>query len=289
MHEGLIAVCGNRQDPQLKRILIDDALFDGVGELFQDQEADFRHECEEVPFSGTWKADKDEIMTLPLPPSAHALAAVLLGSAVSETSMDTVSPSNLANEEIRGLAIALGARKVLVQKYYDSQTLRPGRFLIPGVDGVSFGRTDASALTFDRTLACIVEDDLLKFKSLTALGRVIDTTDIFRDATAEEVLHFAQQPLIDTPDPEGFVSATGQVSRRLIHAIQSSGMLASQTIQSLQQAASQIGFTLNVVSGRIRMPSASKEIKSLLQFLNDDLFRGAISGENYVTNSKRKQ
>ena len=287
MPEGLIAVCGDRQQPELKRVLIDDAFFDGVGGLFQDQEADFRLDCEEIPFSGTWRADADEIMTLPLPPSGQVLGALLAD--VSESSLDTVSARNFADENIRGLAIAPGSGNVLVQKYYGSQTLRPGRFLIPGVDGVSFRRTDDSALTFDRSLACIVEDGLLKFKSLTALGRVIDTTDIFRDATAEEVLDFAQHPLIDTANPDEFVLSTNQVVRRLIHAIQSSGGLVNQTIQSLQQAASQTSFKLNVVNGRVRMPSTNNEIKLLLHFLNDDLFKGALSGVNYVTNSKKRQ
>ena len=37
------------------------------------------------------------------------------------------------------------------------------------------------------------------------------------------------------------------------------------------------------------MPTTNKEIMDLLQFLNDELFRGALSGQNYVTNSKRSQ
>ena len=287
MPEGLIAVCGNRRDPELKRVLIDDELFDEVGDLFLHQEADFRQGCEEIAFSGTWRADADEIMTLPLPPSAEILGRLL--PTVSESALTSIAAKNLADAGIRGLAIATQSGKVLVQKYYDSQTLLPGKFLVPGVDGRSFGRTNTAALTFDRGLTCIVEGDLLKFKSLSALARVIDTADIFRDATAAEVKEFAQHPLIDTVDPDGFVLSTNQVTRRLIHAIQSDQMLEGQTIESIQSAASQTGFALHVTGGRIQMPGSSKTIKELLRFLNDDLFRGAISGHNFVANSKRQQ
>ena len=286
MTQGLIAVCGTRQDPELKRVLIDDMLLNEVRGLFQTQDQDFRVGCEEVAFSGSWRADRDEIMTLPVPASAGALGSLLDG--VSESSLGAVNATGLGDEGIRGLAVALSDR-VLVQKYYDAQTLRPGRFLVPGPDGVRFSRTDSSALTFDRNLACTVEDDLLKFKSLTVLSRVIDTSEIYRDATIGEVLHFANNPLIDTPDPVGFADSTSQVVRRLIHVIASSNMLGNQTLHSLQQAAAQTGFQLNVVNGRVRMPTTNNEIKALLRFLNDDVFRGALSGQNYVTNSKRTQ
>ncbi len=287
MPEGLIAVCGDRQEPQLKRVLIDDTLLDDITGLFRVQEEAFRDGCHEIPFSGTWKADSDEIMVLPLPPSARMLGQIL--PTVSESSLGSVEARNIAEEAIRGLAVVPSARKILIQKYYDSQTVRPGRFLIPGPDGLAFRRTDSSALTFDRNLACIVEDGLLKFKSLAALSRVIDTADMFRDATNEEIEAFAQHPLIDTIDPEGFALSLNQVSRKLVHAIQSEAMLADQTIQSLRQSASQTNFPLDVVNGRIQMPSASTEIKSLLQFLNDDYFTGAISGRSYVSNSKRQR
>lgn len=287
MPEGLIAVCGDRQDPRLKRVLIDDALFDDVAGLFADQEAAFRDGCEEIPFSGTWRADADEIMTLPVPASAHVLGEML--PSVSESSLETVDARSIAEDAIRGLAVVPRTGKVVVQKYYDSQTVRPGRFLIPGPDGVSFRRTDSSALTFDRSLTCIVEDGALKFKSLAALARVIDTADMLRDATNEEIEEFAQHPLIDTVDPDGFVLSLNQVTRKLIYLIQSEAMLVGRTIQSLELAATQTNFPLNVANGRIRMPSNNAEIKALLQFLNDDYYRGAISGRNYVSNSKRRR
>ena len=286
MPDGLIAVCVDRREPRLKRLLIDDALFDHVSALFEEQETAFRDGCEEIPFSGTWRADADEIMTLPLPASAHILGEVLPG--VSESSLEAVNARSIADDAIRALAVAR-AGKVLVQKYYDSQTVRPGRFLIPGPDGVSFSRTDSSALTFDRGLACVVEDGLLKFKSLTALARVIDTADIFREATAAEVDAFVEHPLIDVVDPAGFAPSLNQVTRKLIYAIQSEEMLAGRTIQSLERAAEQTNFPLDVVNGRVRLPSASAEIKALLQFLNDDFYRGVISGRSYVSNSKRRR
>ena len=284
MPEGVIAVCGDRREPTLKRVLIDDAFFEDIASLFYDQEEAFRHECYEVPFGGTWRADADEIVTLPLPRAAQVLG--LLPSR-SETALDTMEARNIADEAIRGLVVAPERDKVLVQKYYDSQTMLPGRFLIPGVDGLSFRRTDSSALTFDKGLVCVIEDDLLKFKSLAALSRVIDTTEIFREATDEEIEEFKQHPLIDIVDPDGFDSSLNQVFRKLIYGIQSGEMLANRTIGSLQQAASQTGFPLNVRGERIQMPAASGDIKALLRFLNDDIYIGAISGANFMTNSKR--
>ena len=287
MPEGLIAVCGDRQEPELKRVLIDDALIDEIREIFRTQEADFHFGCEEIQFSGTWRADDDEIMTLPLPASAQALSDAMQD--MSESSLETVDARNIAEEAVRGIAVVPQIGKVLAQKYYDSQTLLPGRFLIPSADGVSFRRTDNPALTFDRNLVCIIEDGLLKFKSLTALGRLIDTTEIFREATAEEIGAFAQHRLIDAIDFTRFESSLNQVTRKLIYVIQTEEILDGCTIESIELAASQTDFALKVENGRIRLPTSSTEIKDLLKFLNDDYYQGAVSQRNFVSNSKRSR
>ena len=287
MPRGLIAVCGDRREPQLKRMPIGRGLLDDITGLFRDQEEKFREGCHEIPFGGTSRADADEIMTLPLPPTARILDQLLRGQPV--LALDTINPRNIVNEGLRGLVLVQDTDIMLVQKYYSSQTIRPRTFMVPDVDGVNFRRTDSSALTFDSGLVCIVENDTIKFKSLQALSRVVDTTDISREATAEEIREFIRHPLIDPVDADRFESSLNQVSRKLIYAIQSEGMLADRTIQSLQDAASQTEFSLNVVGDRIQMPTAGADIKALLRFLNDDLFTGAISGANFMTNAKRRR
>lgn len=285
MPEGLIAICGARSEPRVKRVLLDDAIANDVRDIFRGQKDAFMDGCQPVPFDGNWRCDSDEYMTLPISKPAQVFIDAI---SCSEPHLPTVDSLHLEQEEIRGLAIAVSGR-LLVQKYLSSQTLRPARFVVPGPDGVQFRRLDASALCFDNHLTCVIQDGVIKFKSVKNLSRIIDTTEIVREATNEEVTELADHPLIVTPDLDAFLDSLGQVARRLVHSIQESGILEGMDVPGLQVAARQCGYDLPLSGdGRIAMPSGAKEIKELLQFLNENRFRGAITGQRYVTNSRRE-
>ena len=285
MPEGLIAICGSRSEPCIKRVLVDDAIANDVRQIFRAQEDAFMDGCQPVPFDGNWMCGSDEYMTLPISQPAQVFIDAL---SCSEPHLPPLNSLRLEQEEIRGLAIAVSGR-LLVQQYSSSQTLRPGRTFVPGPDGVHFRRLDASALRFDNHLTCVTQDGVIKFKSVKNLSRIIDTTEIVREATNEEAKALAGHSLIVTPDLDAFLDSLGQVTRRLVHSIHESGVLEGMDVPGLQVAAGRCGYDLPLSGdGRIAMPSGPKEIRELLQFLNENRFRGAITGQRYVTNSRRE-
>jgi len=138
-------------------------------------------------------------------------------------------------------------------------------------------------------LDCIVEDDLIKFRSLSILSRIIDTSEIFKDATDSEVQSFANQhsDLFHVIDSDRFIRNTNQTARKLITSLMNSDVLKGKTVQYLQDAAGIVEKTLDLENEKIVIPESSKEITNLMKFLNDNFYVGPVSKKSYEINSKR--
>ncbi|HCR2012812.1 TPA: DUF4868 domain-containing protein, partial [Enterobacter asburiae] len=70
-----------------------------------------------------------------------------------------------------------------------------------------------------------------------------------------------------------------------------SGILDAALLPVLKAAAEKIGFPLKIDNAggheRIEMPQTKREIKALLDFLDEDIFTSEISQKVFKSNSKR--
>ncbi|MCP1313454.1 MULTISPECIES: Kiwa anti-phage protein KwaB-like domain-containing protein [unclassified Halomonas] len=287
MPQNLFAAC-RTHDGQLiaKRVRLDANVQQAVEAVFAEQEAAFRQGVtDEVPFDGSWTPNEDEFLTIDVPAEAQIFADTINAHAMAVDDIDTAA---FAAEGIKALFTGIpvnGATKVLVQRFTSQQVLERRFALLQ--QGNAFRRLSEPAFTLDNSLACIIEDGTVKFKSQHKLRSIINMLEIYREATEQEVQTFAAHASLEVADAVGFVNVTNQVSRKLIHAIVNNGTLDNYTPVQIQAAAQQTDLAINVQNGRIVMPTTHADIKALLQFLNESRYSGPLSGQAFVTNSQR--
>lgn len=287
MPQNLFSACRD-QNGQLitKRVRLDATVQQAIETVFAEQEADFRAGVtDEVPFDGRWTPNEDEFLTIDVPAEAQIFGATINANA---TAVPDINTTAFADEGIKGLFTGVttnGATKVLVQRFTSQQVLERRFALLQ--QGNAFRRLTEPAFTLDNSLACIIEDGKIKFKSQHKLRSIINMLDIYRAATDQEVQAFAGHASLEVADVAAFVSVTNQVSRKLIHAIANNGTLDTYTPNDIQAAAAQTGLAIDVQNGKIMVPTEHGEIKALLQFLNESRYSGPLSGQPYVTNSQR--
>ena len=282
----LLALCGDKHDLSVKEVPLNASAQDDVREAFARQEAAFR-EGDEVPFDQDWLNEGHEIVTAPIPSAVDVFTRIDAGSA---TAIDPVDTEHL--DEIRGLAMRLGQdteARVLVQLFSASQSLTRPALLSLLYEGGTYTRLESPGFRLDDKLVCIAEHGLIKFRSLHSLGRVIDTSAIFSAATDSEVSAFAttHSNIFDIADVNGFVDNSSRNARKYMASLAKAGVLQNHTAQSLQAASA--GTNLNIVirNNRIVMPARSGEVTELMRFLNDGRYVGPISGNPFITNSRR--
>ncbi len=282
----LLALCGQKQDLSVKEVPLSASAQNDVADAFLRQEASFR-EGEERPFDENWLNDGDEIATTSIPPDISVFGDILQ---VASTALEPVDTSDL--NEVRGLAMKTddgGTERILVQSFAPSQSLNRPWLVSLLFEAGTYTRLEASAFRLDNKLVCIVEGGLIKFRSLYSLGRVIDTSAIFSAATDGEVRTFAVDyaNLFEIADVDDFVNNTSRNARKYLASIARSEALRSHTAQTLQTASTGTRLSIVVQNGKIVVPSTSGAITELMRFLNDGRYVGPISGEAFITNSRR--
>lgn len=281
----LFALCGDKDNLTVKLVPMTNPIQNQVYGMFLQQEAAFRSGCRETEFHENWKPDGNEIMTVPIPTGGLVLTQI---SETLGTSHERPSVGEIEAEGIRALATtvsAQGADRVLVQLFERSQVLNTGNafFLISG----TFGRLDESAFRIANKLTCIVENGQVKFKSLHQLSKIIDTTDIYHEASDAELETFAGHELFDVSDVETFKSATNSRARGYLHSVLKDNLLDDQTADSLQHEAMLTELEIAVHEGKVVVPEQSSKITELAQFLNSGRYRSPISNQARIANSHR--
>ena len=257
-----------------------------VADAFLRQEASFR-EGDERPFDENWLNEGDEIATTSIPPDVSVFGDILQ---VASTALEPVDTSDL--NQLRGLAMKTddgGTERILVQSFAPSQSLNRPWLISLLFEAGTYTRLDASAFRLDEKLVCIVEGDLIKFRSLYSLGRVIDTSAIFSAATDGEVRTFAVDyaNLFEIADVDDFVNNSSRNARKYIVSIARSEALRNHTAHTLQTASTGTRLSIVVQHGKIVVPRTGGAITELMRFLNDGRYVGPISGEAFITNSRR--
>ena len=116
---------------------------------------------------------------------------------------------------------------------------------------------------------------------------ILQVLELYREATDPEVRDFADHPRLMVEDLEDFVLSADQVTRKLVNAVVASEVLDTYYPADIQAAAKATQLEIELQNGRIVMPSGRREMKDLLQFLDESRYSGPLSGRPYVTNSRR--
>ena len=288
MPENLFAACRLEGELIPKRVQLEGPVQTQVEAIFSEQcDQFFASVTDEVPFDGQWQPDENELLTIDIPPEAEIFVNTIESNAIS---IDPIDTGNFADEGIRAIFAGkpLGrATRVLVQRFTSGQVLSKKLAFIDLQADNRFRRLENPAFTLDTSLTCIVEGGQIKFKSQQKLRSIIELTEIYREATDGEVREFAAHPKLDVTDVEFFVQDTDQTIRKLIRAVTTEGILDEYSSVDIQEAAQATELNVSVRDDRIVMPTGRSEVKSLLQFLNESRYSGPLSGQPYVTNSRK--
>ena len=279
----LFAICGKKDNPVTKEVPLNAEAQTAVESVFSGQAREFRQNIER-PFDENWIPDDDEIMTIGVPQDVTIFTQIM---EALETGVAPIDTQRFDSEDILALAVKDGA-SLLVQRFLVGQSLTKSRLALLFRNG-TFTHLTETAFHLDKELLCIIEEGLIKFRSLQRLGRLIKTSKIFRAATDSEVSAFVESNanLFDVSDIPAFVKNTNRNARKYIKSITTQGLLGQSTAQSLRKEARKTNLDIQVRKNKIVMPEGSKDINDLMQFLNDGRFPGPISGQPYITNSRR--
>ena len=78
-----------------------------------------------------------------------------------------------------------------------------------------------------------------------------------------------------------------QATRKLINAVTASGILDDYTPTQIREAAAATQLNVELEDDCIVLPDERRDVKVLLQFLDESRYNGPLTRRTYVTNSRR--
>jgi len=288
--QNFFAVIKTNDDIEIKRIRVNQSLQNELIQIFEDQRIKFEEGVDtEVEFNGDWKPDDNEVLTLENISEASILVSAINANA---SSFNDLQVSNFTNEPIKAIFTGIktgNITKVFLQKFSSRQALSLSQLpIIKMQTGNTFVKSTGDIFTIDNRLVAIIENTKTKFKSFHNLRMVFDLSNFYQEATNEDLKAFSQHDSLEVNDADLLIGQADTTIRKMVHSIIRTDVLGSYTVNDIAEASRDFpGIEININNGKLVLPDDKKELKDILHFLLEDIYKGALSGSSYLTNSKR--
>ena len=274
---------------RLLHVPLHQSLQNALAEAWEGQYLVFMNELQETPFNVGYQPEGQECFVFSdfeLPP--------WLADEDSQTAphLDTIKDNEEAFGDIAGIVAlaqnAHGEELVLFQNFTRSRVIRPGYFLFLRHD--TYESTPRPGLTLDHKLSAVYRtaDSKLLFRSFRTVNTFLPLSDFYKEASEDEIRNVLAHSRIAAEDVDSVAVESNPWFRKRFAMLRDSGILDHFTADEIRARSNGYDVTVHVEDGRITFPADRHEAKKLLQFLNEELFRGPITQELYETNSKKR-
>lgn len=284
----LTAVVRTGNQPRLRRIPMHQDLQNTLMESWHEQYEAFVDDVEEVDFSAGYSPEEHERFRL----ADFELPGWLADKdSMTISQLDPINHHEDELESVRAIAAFVrldGEELILFQNFTRSHVIRPGRFVFLRND--TYVTRSRPGLTLDSKLTAVyyAQGGKLLFSSFRTTNTFLPLTALYREASENEIREILVHDLLAPADVDA-IAAHGRTQwfRKRFAMLRDSRILDEYTAQEILDQSQRYDVAIEIDDGRIVFPAEKPAAKRLLQFLNEELFRGAITETLYETNSKR--
>lgn len=267
----------------LTRLPINRDLQESLSADWHDQHDRFWIKVQEVPFHVGYTPDDGEVFSLrdfQLPDWF-------------QSATDVMSLEQTADEDLEKIAGVVGTLRerdediLLFQNFSRSRVISPKRALVWMQEGYS--RAEKPGLTLDEELSAVyytVQGRLL-FRSYRTVNSFLPLKSYYWTATEGQIRRVLAHDLFEPENVDAIAVKPTQWLARRFAILDSSDLLDKRSAQYIVSRAPSYGVDVTERNGKIVFPKDLQRAKRLLQFLCEEVFRGALTDQLYETNSKR--
>ena len=286
----LAAIVGKSDDElQVLRIPLNQGLQSKLASSWGSQLDEFVSNAHEIRFNAGYQPEEHERFGI----ADYQLPTGLAGiTSASAASLDAIGTSVETLSMIRGIIgfarLTGNVEVVLFQNFNRSHVIAPGRFLLlrKGI----YETTEQPGLRLENRLAAVFtpKDGKLLFRNFRSVNTFLPLSEFFEEASEEQIREVLCHERLAPVSVEALAVEASQWFRKRFSMLRASGVLDKFTPKEIQARAKGYDVQVKISKGRIVFPEEKMAAKKLLQFLNEEIFRGAITEILYETNSKRQ-
>lgn len=274
---------------RLYQIPLHQGLQGTLAESWDTQYESFVNNIQEIDFDAGYNPEEHERFRL----DAYELPAWLLNeNSQTVATLDSISQHEDIIDSIKGIVAFArndqGEELILFQNFSRSHVIRPGQFLFLQND--TYETAQRPGLTLDGKLSAVylrIEQKLL-FQNFRTTNTFLPLVDFYEEASENDIREVLGHDLLAPEDADALSVEANQWFRKRFAMLKDSGILNKYTARQIQAHSKGYEIDIKVKSNKIVFPADKPAAKRLLQFLNEELYRGPITETLYETNSKRE-
>lgn len=240
---------------------------------------------EQIPFDGNYSPDADEMLFIP----DYELEAEIRRAVETPAGIESFVPNESNADKIKAVFVGevCGNRTIIAfQKFKREQYIS-----VKGInlffDRDTFVQEKRFGISISDEIDCIYEDGKLLFKSFFMARQIFSLMAYYRQATQGEVEQFTQLKELAMDNVELFIGQADSRVRKKIASILDSGVLEKYSAREIQRIGKRTGINVVIRDEKIVIPAGKKDMKIILGFLDEEVYKGSFSNATYITNSKR--
>ena len=181
-----------------------------------------------------------------------------------------------------------GEEVMLFQNFSRSHVIRPGRFLL--LEANTYTSRQRAGLTLDSKLSAVFlpTEGKLLFQNFRTVNTFLPLADFFEEASEQEIREILEHVLLAPENADTIATGANQWFRKRFAMLRASGLLDHYSAQQIAEHSKDYEVDIHLKGDQIIFPADRGQAKRLLQFLNEEIYRGAITDTLYETNSKRE-
>lgn len=260
-----------------------------LSQSWQDQLDGFTQDVQKIKFNPGYTPEQHECFRL----SNYELPDWLANEdSQSVVALDDITNNDTMLDATKGVvAFARSSQDnelILFQNFSLSHVIRPGFFLF--LQGDTYKSIQRPGMTLENKISAIFlpEENSLAFRNFRNVNTFLPLADFYNEATEQDIREILDHDRLAPEDANTIATGANQWFSKRFAMLRDSKILDEFTTKEIVHRS--IGHDVNVqVKGeQIVFPADRSQAKRLLQFLNEELYRGPITETLYETNSKRE-
>ena len=286
----LAAIVNRGSKTRLLQIPMDGSLQNTLMQNWYDQLTAFSKDVHEIDFDAGYQPEGNERFCL----QDYELPDWLANEdSQSVRSLDTIIHDDTLLDTAKGLVAFVhndrGEELLLFQNFNRAHVVRPGSLMFLLQSGM-YETSQRAAITLDSKLSAIFlpAENKLLFQSFRTVNTFLPLAEFYKEASEHEIRQVLSHDLLSAENANALATNANQWFRKRFAMLRDSKLLDEHSAQQIAERSKGHSVDIQLDGDRIIFPADRAKAKRLLQFLNEELFRGPITETLYETNSKRE-
>lgn len=250
--------------------------------------SDFCEQKTEISFDAGYSPEKHERFVISSFDLPNWFVEVTSRNVSKKPSLGDAPEKISAIKAVVGFANDGHDEVILFQSFGPSHVIKPKSSIL--FKQKNFESNDEVGLSLSDKLTAVynAKNKKVIFFHYGATNVYLPLAEFFEEASEDKIREILSHDKVVIKNPDALAKGASQWFRKRFSMLDASGVLDDYEPSDIKAKSNGYDIDVVVESGKLVFPENKTEAKQLLQFLNEEIYKGAITDTLYETNSKRE-